>query len=137
VVEIDPYDPHFTPRKHTNLGRLKHEGATTTLTKSKRVAVYTGDDERFEYFFKFVTRDRYRRWDRKHNLGLLEKGTLYVAKLSDDGTGSWIPLRHGENGLTAANGFASQAEVLINARGPATPSGRPRWTGPRTSSATR
>ena len=117
VVEIDPYDPDFTPRKHTALGRLKHEGATTTLTRARRVAVYTGDDERFEYFYKFVTKGRYRWWDRKHNLGLLEKGTLYVAKLSDDGTGKWIPLRHGRGPLTAANGFASQAEVQINTRG--------------------
>jgi uncharacterized protein len=117
VVEIDPYDPDFTPRKHTALGRTKHECGTTSLTKSKRVAVYTGDDEIFEYFFKFVTKDRYRWWDRKHNLGLLDEGTLHVAKLRDDGTGEWIPLRHGEGPLTAANGFASQAEVLINTRG--------------------
>ena len=137
VVEIDPYDPDFTPRKHTALGRTKHECGTTSLTKSKRVAVYTGDDEIFEYFFKFVTKDRYRWWDRKHNLGLLDEGTLHVAKLRDDGTGEWIPLRHGEGPLTAANGFASQAEVLINTRGRATRSGRPRWTAPRTSSATR
>jgi secreted PhoX family phosphatase len=63
VVEIDPYDPDFTPRKHTSLGRLKHECGTTTLTKSNRVAVYTGDDERFEYFHKFVTKGKYRWWD--------------------------------------------------------------------------
>ena len=117
VVEIDPYDPHFTPRKHTALGRTKHEYGTTALTRDKRVAVYTGDDERFEYFFKFVSKGRFRKRDRRHNLGLLDKGTLHVAKLFDDGTGKWIPLRHGEGPLTAANGFANQAEVLINTRG--------------------
>nr|WP_239081096.1 PhoX family protein [Streptomyces coelicoflavus] len=115
VVELDPYDPESTPRKHTALGRFKHEAATVRLTHDGRPVVYTGDDERFDYFYKFVGSKRMRhgnsRWAREHNLSLLDEGTLYVAKLDGDspaieidgtgtlprdgefdGGGRWIPL---------------------------------------------
>ncbi|MDX3751961.1 PhoX family protein [Streptomyces sp. AK08-02] len=115
VVEFDPYDPSSTPRKHTALGRFKHEAATIRLTSDGRPVVYTGDDERFDYFYKFVSSKRMReggsRAVREHNLSLLDEGTLYVAKLTGDspaieidgsgklpadgefdGGGTWIPL---------------------------------------------
>lgn len=115
VVEFDPYDPTSTPRKHTALGRFKHEGATVRLTGDGRPVVYSGDDERFDYFYKFVSSKRMRRGTgravREHNLSLLDEGTLYVAKLTGDspaieidgtgklpsdgefdGSGEWIPL---------------------------------------------
>jgi secreted PhoX family phosphatase len=116
VVEIDPYDPEFTPKKRTALGRFKHEGAETTLAADGRAVAYLGDDERFEYLYKFVSKDAFRKGDQKHNLGLLDSGTLYVAKINDDFTGTWMPLVHGEGPLTEANGFTSQADVLVNAR---------------------
>lgn len=116
VVEIDPFDPTSTPKKRTAMGRNKHEGATAAVATGGQVAFYSGDDERFDYAYKFVTTNAYDAENRENNADLLDEGTLYVAKYNDDGTGEWIPLIHGENGLTEENGFANQAQVLVHTR---------------------
>ena len=130
VVELDPYDPDSTPRKRTALGRFKHEGATVRLTHDGRPVVYSGDDERFDYFYKFVGTKRmahgHSRRAREHNLTLLDEGTLYVAKLTGDspaieidgtgklpkdgefdGSGTWIPLA-----TATAKGAVSHVEGM-------------------------
>jgi uncharacterized protein len=132
VVEIDPMDPTSTPIKRTALGRIKHEGATSTLSKDGRAVVYMGDDERFEYIYKFVSRDKVQPGGYRNNTTLLDHGTLYVARFDANGMGSWIPLVHGVQGLTATAGFANQAEVLIKCRQAADVAGatkmdRPEW----------
>src|SRR5690606_36478996 len=48
------------------------------------------------------------------------------------GTGEWVALVHGQNGLDAADGFASQADILVNTRKAADVVGatmmdRPEW----------
>ncbi len=141
IVEIDPFNPEAKPVKRTALGRFKHENAELVIAPSGHAVVYMGCDERGEYVYKFVSAGKF---DRRNptsaaNRKLLEQGTLYVARFDAGatagdrmGTGEWIPLVHGQNGLTAANGFASQADIAIRTRQAADRVGatmmdRPEW----------
>ena len=91
VVEIDPENPKSVPVKRTALGRIKHEGATFVEGKDGRAVVYMGDDERFDYVYKFVSKDS---WKKMIAAGKspLDEGTLYAAKYLDNGTGEWLEL---------------------------------------------
>ncbi|MEV7646407.1 PhoX family phosphatase [Arthrobacter sp. NPDC089319] len=132
IVEVDPFDPTSTPRKHTALGRFKHEGANVTIAASGHAVSYSGDDERFDYLYKFVSKGKYREGDKKHNMTLLTEGDLFVASFkgnspqnqidgsgvlpSDgafDGTGHWIQLTRDGDSMVPGMGID---QVLVFTR---------------------
>ena len=127
VTEIDPFDPQSTPVKRTALGRLKHEGAWVQEAKDGRVVVYMGDDEQFEYIYRYVSNQPWRS-ARRAGINPLDDGILYVARFDADGSGEWLPLTPGAPGLEDW----TLNDILINTRTAAdlvgaTPMDRPEW----------
>ncbi len=123
VVEIDPADPDSIPVKRTALGRFKHENAAVAVAPDGRVVVYSGDDERGEFLYKWVSRDVY--VPGGDTSTLLEEGQLYVAGFEDDQTGRWIPLTPEATGMTAAE-IAIFSRIAASRVG-ATTMDRPEW----------
>jgi secreted PhoX family phosphatase len=131
IVEIDPFDPDSTPIKRTHLGRFSHEGVVfAPVVEGQPLVCYSGDDTAGEYIYKYVSRNNYHK--ATANGALLDDGTLYVARFHEDGSGEWLALVPGQNGLGADNGFGTLQDILLNSRGAAdiagaTPMDRPEW----------
>jgi secreted PhoX family phosphatase len=143
IVELDPYNPASALRKRTALGRLGHENATfARVSAGQPVVAYMGDDARGEYIYKFVSAAKWDPADAKPANRLaagdkyLDKGTLYVARFKDDGTGEWLALSM-DNPVIAGSSyfeFRNEAEVAIFTRLAADAVGatkmdRPEWAG--------
>jgi secreted PhoX family phosphatase len=98
VCEHDPYDPSDAGRKHTALGRFRHENASYRKVAGKRFVLYMGDDKNNEAVYKFVSDRAYREGRRSNNRRILASGTLYVARWEPEGrrrfaaAGDTVPL---------------------------------------------
>lgn len=124
VVEIDPLDPSSTPKKLTALGRFKHENAEIAVAADGRIVVYSGDDERGEFIYRYVSDDKYVKG--ADTSTLLTKGKLYAARFNADGKGEWLAL------TPETTGLKSDAEICVLTRQAAsavkaTTMDRPEW----------
>lgn len=123
VVEIDPNDPTSTPKKHTALGRFKHENADVQIAPDGRIVVFMGDDERGEFLYKYVSNGKYA--EGGDTDGLLTDGTLYAARFTDDQRGEWLALTEETTGMTAAE-ISVHTRIAASKVG-ATTMDRPEW----------
>ena len=114
VVEVDPFDPSATPRKHTALGRFRHENTAFRAQAGKPFVLYMGDDRNDGGVYKFVSALTYRPGRRGENDRILEEGQLYIARWEPEGrrrfanagdtrpitptagTGTWRPVSRDE-----------------------------------------
>lgn len=124
IVEIDPFDNRQNPVKRTSLGRFAHEDCRVSRSiEGQQLAFYMGDDSRGEYIYKFVSDSK---WDAKDINGgykagdkYMNSGKFYAAKFNADGSGEWLELSYGLNGLNESNPvypFSSQADIVTFAR---------------------
>ena len=130
VVEIDPTDPDALPVKRSAMGRFKHEGAALVEGGDGRIVAYMGDDQRFEFIYRFVSSGDWREM-RAAGRSPLDEGVLYVARFDEGGRGEWLPLTLDNPKL--AGQFEDQATLLVHTRlaatlAGATPMDRPEWT---------
>lgn len=119
VIEVDPYDPGAMPRKHTALGRFRHENVAVRVGPTGKVIAYMGDDRNDAGLYKFVSAGTYNPNDRTANMSLLENGDLYAADFS---AGKWRLLNYDKvqalKDAKTSDGkpvFESQADVLAKA----------------------
>lgn len=143
VVELDPYDRQQVLRKRTALGRFAHENVTfARASAGQPVVAYMGDDARGEYIYKFVSDAQWDPADAQPANRMaagdkyLDKGTLYVARFKDDGSGEWLELSMKNPVIENSSyfEFKNQADICIFTRLAADAVGatkmdRPEWAG--------
>jgi uncharacterized protein len=138
VCEHGPYDPAFVGRKHTALGRFRHENTAFRHEPCKRFVLYMGDDKADEGVYKFVSDRHYHPRRGSSNRRILESGQLYIACWEPNGrrrfanagdTQPSTPPRGGADGCRCRKSCST-----IPPRGYARPSAR--TNSPRTSRPT-
>jgi secreted PhoX family phosphatase len=112
VCEHDPYDPSSKPRKHTALGRFRHENTAFRHVPGKRFVLYMGDDKANEGVYKFVSDGEFKPGVRGGtNKDLLAAGTLYIARWEPGGRREFATAGD-TTPISATSGTGTWVEVL-------------------------
>ncbi|MGH2743696.1 MAG: PhoX family protein, partial [Thermoleophilaceae bacterium] len=85
VCEHDPYDPDYVGRKHTALGRFRHENTAFRHEPGKKFVLYMGDDKANEGVYKFVSDRSFQPRQGSNNRQIVEAGQLYIARWEPGG----------------------------------------------------
>ena len=93
IVELDPENPDQVVRKHTALGRFRHEAVAVRAEAGKPLQVYSGCDRRGGHLYRFVSSGILSNRKDKGNSKLFEAGDLQVARFHADGSGEWLSLK--------------------------------------------
>ena len=107
MVEFNPFDPAYIPKKRTSLGRFRHENIAVITAADGRVVCYMGDDKSDEHVYKFVSSDIYN--PVSPDPDILDKGILYAADFKNS---RWLAMDYNSSPILR-NNFRSQADVLV------------------------
>ena len=111
VCEHNPYDPGYVGRKHTALGRFRHENTAFRHEPGKKFVLYMGDDKNNEGVYKFVSARSLR--SSRHqddNRRILEEGKLYIARWEPEGRRRFA-VAGSRDPITATEGTGRWEEV--------------------------
>jgi secreted PhoX family phosphatase len=111
VCEHDPFDPSSEPRKHTALGRFRHENTAFRARPDRSFVLYMGDDRNDGGVYKFVSALPFRPGHRTENLRILTEGKLYVARWEPDGRREFDA---SGNLISATSGTGTWREVVVD-----------------------
>lgn len=113
VMEVDPMDPSSTPRKHTALGRFRHENTAFRSQAGAPFVLYMGDDRSGGGVYKFVSDLPFRPGRRAENDRILERGQLFIARWEPEGRRRFTTSGDTQP-ITATSGTGSWRRVARN-----------------------
>ena len=127
------------PVKRTALGRFTHEGAQVAVAPDGRVVVFMGDDDDFEYLYRFVTREAVEpRPTARPTRTCSTRARCRSPASTPTATMTWLPLVPGAGAADAGERFCDARPTWCSA--PALPpiwSARRRWMRRKASSRIR